>query len=130
MVRVYQAEDMFDCAELLARHRTPQGPRLAIITNAGGPGVMATDELLERRGELAELTEETFQALDAVLPPHWSHSNPVDVLGDAEPERFAKALEIVLTRRKRRRRAGHSYSPSHDRSDGHRRNGCRGGLAE
>ena len=62
MVRVYQAEDMFDCAELLARHRPPQGPRLAIVTNAGGPGVMATDELLERRGTLAALSPETLQA--------------------------------------------------------------------
>lgn len=95
MVRVYQAEDMFDCAELLARHRTPQGPRLAIITNAGGPGVMATDELLERRGTLAELAPETLEALNTLLPPHWSHGNPVDVLGDADAERFVKAVDIV-----------------------------------
>lgn len=96
LVRVYQAEDMFDCAELLARHRTPQGPHLAMITNAGGPGVMATDELLERGGVLAELSPETLQTLDAALPPHWSHSNPVDVLGDAGPDRFASAFETVL----------------------------------
>lgn len=96
MVRVHQAADMFDCAELLARHRTPKGPRLAIVTNAGGPGVMATDELLERHGELAEMTPETLEALDAILPPHWSHGNPVDVLGDAQPERFAQALEVVV----------------------------------
>jgi acetyltransferase len=96
MVRVYQAEDMFDCAELLARHRPPQGPRLAIVTNAGGPGVMATDELLERRGTLAELSPETFQALDSMLPPHWSHNNPVDVLGDAGPDRLAEAVRMVL----------------------------------
>jgi acetyltransferase len=96
MVRVYQAEDMFDCAELLARHRTPRGPRLAIITNAGGPGVMATDELLERRGTLAELSPETLDALNAGLPAHWSHRNPVDVLGDAGPERFALALNRAI----------------------------------
>ena len=96
MVRVNQAEEMFDCAELLARHRTPEGPRLAIITNAGGPGIMATDELLERHGELAVLSSETLKALDSTLPPHWSHRNPVDMLGDARPERFAQTLERVL----------------------------------
>lgn len=96
MVRVYQAEDMFDCAELLARHPAPRGPRLAIVTNAGGPGVMATDELLERRGTLAELSAPSREALNAILPEHWSHGNPVDVLGDAGPERFAQALDIVL----------------------------------
>jgi len=87
---------LFDCAELLARHRTPEGPRLAIITNAGGPGIMATDELLERHGELADLSSETLKALDSILPPHWSHRNPVDILGDAPPERFAQTLEQVL----------------------------------
>jgi acetyltransferase len=96
MVRVDRAEDMFDCAELLARHRTPAGPRLAIITNAGGPGVMAADELLARQGQLATLSPETIGKLNSVLPAHWSHQNPVDVLGDAKPERFAKALEIVV----------------------------------
>jgi acetyltransferase len=96
MVRVYQAEDMFDCAELLARHRAPEGPRLAIITNAGGPGVMAVDELLERRGTLADLSPETLATLDAALPPYWSHRNPVDVLGDAKPDRFALALDAVI----------------------------------
>jgi acetyltransferase len=96
MVRVDRAEDMFDCAELLARQRTPAGPRLAIITNAGGPGVMAADELLERQGELAVLTPETIDKLNSVLPQHWSHRNPVDVLGDARPERVATALQIVV----------------------------------
>ena len=96
MVRVDRAEDMFDCAELLARHRTPTGPRLAIITNAGGPGVMAADELLARQGKLATLSSETIAKLNSVLPAHWSRQNPVDVLGDAKPERFAKALEIVV----------------------------------
>ena len=96
MVRVYQAEDMFDCAELLARNRTPRGPRLAIITNAGGPGVMAVDELLERQGQLATLTPDTIEKLNGVLPPHWSHRNPVDVLGDAKPERFENALRLVV----------------------------------
>jgi acetyltransferase len=96
MVRVYQAEDMFDCAELLARHRPPQGPRLAIVTNAGGPGVMAADELLERNGKLAELTSETLDKLNGLLPPHWSRRNPVDVLGDARPDRFAQAVDLTV----------------------------------
>jgi acetyltransferase len=96
MVRVYRAEDMFDCAELLARQRTPAGPRLAIITNAGGPGVMAADELLEHHGQLAQLSPATIEKLGSVLPAHWSHRNPVDVLGDARPDRFGKALELVV----------------------------------
>ena len=94
--RIFQIEDMFDCAELLARQKTPKGDRLAIITNAGGPGVMTTDALIERDGELAELSENTIAKLNDVLPPFWSHGNPVDVLGDAPPDRFAKATEIVL----------------------------------
>jgi acetyltransferase len=96
MVRVYRAEDMFDCAELLARQRTPAGPRLAIITNAGGPGVMAADELLEHQGQLAQLSPDTIEKLNALLPAHWSHRNPVDVLGDAQPERLGKALQLVV----------------------------------
>ncbi len=88
--------DMFDCAELLARHKIPKGPRLAIITNAGGPGVMATDALLERGGTLAELSKETLARLNEQLPSAWSHGNPIDVLGDASPERLGKALQLVL----------------------------------
>lgn len=95
-VRVYEISDIFDTAELLARVRPPLGARLAIVTNAGGPGVMATDALLARRGQLAELAPQTLERLNQVLPPFWSHGNPVDVLGDAPPERYAKALEIVL----------------------------------
>lgn len=94
--RVYAMADMFDCAELLARHRSPAGGRLAVITNAGGPGVMATDALIASNGELADLTPATLTALSEFLPPSWSHGNPVDVLGDAGPERFAKAVSVVL----------------------------------
>ncbi|MCA9103211.1 MAG: bifunctional acetate--CoA ligase family protein/GNAT family N-acetyltransferase [Pirellulales bacterium] len=96
IVRVSEMADMFDCAELLAKQNPPRGPRLAIITNAGGPGVMATDELLERKGVLAKLSDDTVKKLDDALPPAWSHGNPVDVLGDATPERLATAVEIVL----------------------------------
>jgi len=96
IVRISEVDDMFDCAELLARQELPEGDRLAIITNAGGPGVMTTDALLAHDGELASLSEETIGKLNEVLPPFWSHGNPVDVLGDAPPERFANAMEIVL----------------------------------
>lgn len=94
--RIFQIEDMFDCAELLARQQPPKGDRLAIVTNAGGPGVMTTDALIARDGHLAQLSEETIQKLNEFLPPFWSHNNPVDVLGDAPPERYAKALDVVL----------------------------------
>jgi len=94
--RIFQIEDMFDCAELLARQQTPKGDRLAIVTNAGGPGVMTTDALIARDGELAVLSDETIENLNKFLPPFWSHGNPIDVLGDAPPERYGKTLEIVL----------------------------------
>ena len=96
IVRVFEVDDLFDCAELLARQKVPHGPHLAIVTNAGGPGVMATDALLDRQGKLAQLTPETIQKLNGHLPAAWSHSNPVDVLGDAPPERYAVAVETVL----------------------------------
>lgn len=94
--RIFNIEDMFDCAELIARQQPPKGDRLAIITNAGGPGVMTTDALINRDGELAKLSDETIARLNESLPAFWSHNNPVDVLGDAPPERFAKALDVVL----------------------------------
>jgi len=96
IVRVYESDDLFGCAELLARARLPRGPRLGIVTNAGGPGVMACDALLAANGKLASLSAETLQALNAALPAFWSHDNPVDVLGDASPERYATAVEAVL----------------------------------
>ncbi len=95
-VRVSLVDDLFDCAELLARKRLPKGPRLAIVTNAGGPGVMATDALLTMHGTLATLPEKLLAELNGMLPSCWSHGNPIDVLGDAPPERFAKALELTL----------------------------------
>lgn len=97
IVRVYDSDDLFGCAELLARARLPRGPRLGIVTNAGGPGVMACDALLAANGKLAKLSAETLQALNAALPAYWSHDNPVDVLGDASPERYATAVESVLS---------------------------------
>src|SRR5918911_2613534 len=82
-------------AEVLSKQPRPKGPRLAIVTNAGGPGVLATDELITGGGELAELSPETVQSLNGFLPAAWSHSNPVDILGEADPERYAKTLEVV-----------------------------------
>lgn len=96
IVRVFNVDDLFDCAELLSRQRIPKHPRLAIMTNAGGPGVMATDALLARGGELAALRASTVEALNACLPPFWSHGNPIDILGDATPERFGQALDCLL----------------------------------
>ncbi len=96
IVRVLESEDLFDCAELLARSRPMRGPRLAIVTNAGGPGVMATDSLISVRGTLAKLSAATIAQLNEHLPATWSHNNPVDIIGDAPPERFRAAVEAVL----------------------------------
>ncbi|MEA5628091.1 bifunctional acetate--CoA ligase family protein/GNAT family N-acetyltransferase [Nostoc sp. UHCC 0251] len=95
VLRVKSIADLFDMAEVLAKQPRPKGPRLTIITNAGGPGVLAADALITDGGELAELSKETYQALNQLLPPQWSHNNPIDILGDADPTRYAKALEII-----------------------------------
>jgi acetyltransferase len=96
VLRVNAIADIFYMSEVLAKQPRPRGPRLAILTNAGGPGVLAADALAFQGGELAELSPETLQTLDSFLPPHWSHGNPVDILGDAGPDRYAKALETTL----------------------------------
>ena len=96
LARVFEFGNIFDFTDLVGRRRVPKGNRLAIVTNAGGPGVMATDSLISMGGKLVKLSEETMQKLNDYLPPFWSHGNPIDVLGDATPERFAKATEIVL----------------------------------
>ncbi len=95
VLRVKSIADIFFMSDVLAKQPRPRGNRLAILTNAGGPGVLATDALVAGGGELAELSDETMKAFDAILPPQWSHNNPVDILGDAEPERYAKSLEIA-----------------------------------
>ena len=95
VLRVDTVSDLFNMAEVLSKQPRPRGPRLAIVTNAGGPGALATDMLVSEGGEIATLSQEAFQNLDAILPRHWSRSNPVDILGDAKPERFAKVVEIV-----------------------------------
>ena len=96
IVRVDTIQDLFDCAELMAKQPRPRGPRLAIVTNGGGPGVMATDTLARYGLEPAPLDPETFQKLNAFLPPFWSRSNPIDILGDASAERFRQTLEVCF----------------------------------
>ncbi len=96
IVRVDTIEELFDCAELMSKQPRPSGPRLAILTNGGGPGVMATDTLARYGQEPAPLDPETMQALDAFLPPFWSRANPIDILGDASAQRFGRALEICF----------------------------------
>jgi acetyltransferase len=95
VLRVNSIADIFYMTEVLANQPRPQGPKLVIVTNAGGPGVIATDALLHEGGELAELSTATLEALNKVLPAHWSHNNPIDIIGDAGPERFEQAVEIV-----------------------------------
>ncbi len=96
VLRVQNISDIFHMAEVLGKQPRPRGRRLTILTNAGGPGVLATDALMTSGGELATLSEDSHQALNAFLPPHWSHANPIDILGDADPERYARALEIAI----------------------------------
>jgi acetyltransferase len=95
VLRVNSVGDLFYMAEVLAKQPRPRGPNLCILTNAGGPGVLATDTLLATGGHLAALTPETITQLDAILPPYWSRRNPVDIFGDADPQRYAKTFEVL-----------------------------------
>jgi len=95
LLRVHSLEELFDAVTTLALTRPPRGDRLAILTNSGGAGVLATDALLDSGGRLAELSAGTRAALDEVLPSGWSRSNPVDLLGDADGPRYAHALDIL-----------------------------------
>ncbi|HWR36140.1 MAG TPA: bifunctional acetate--CoA ligase family protein/GNAT family N-acetyltransferase [Clostridia bacterium] len=95
VLRVNSIADIFYMSDVLAKQPRPKGNRLCIVTNAGGPGVLATDSLIQGGGELAELSTDTMHAFDELLPSAWSHNNPVDILGDAEPERYSKSLEIA-----------------------------------
>jgi len=97
VLRVERIAELFHMADVLGKQPRPRGPRLTILTNAGGPGVLATDALLGGVGELAELSPESEKALNAFLPAHWSHANPIDILGDADPERYARALDVALS---------------------------------
>ena len=96
MLRVLSTEDLFDAVETLAAGRPLAGERLAILTNGGGPGVLATDALVGAGGILAELAPATLRRLDEVLPATWSHANPVDIIGDAPGRRYSEALQALL----------------------------------
>jgi acetyltransferase len=96
MLRVYSTEELFDAVAILAQPRRPAGPRLAILTNGGGPGVMATDALIAGGGALAQLAPATLAHLSENLPATWSHGNPVDIIGDAPAERYRLALQALL----------------------------------
>lgn len=96
MLRVLSTEDLFGAVETLARAHPLRGERLAILTNGGGPGVMATDELVCNGGSLATLSTPTLARLDELLPTTWSHANPVDIIGDASVSRYADALHVLL----------------------------------
>src|SRR5512136_1256400 len=94
-LRVDKISELFYMAEVLGKQPRPKGPRLTILTNAGGPGVLATDALIQDGGELTEVSPGAMDDFNALLPVAWSHNNPVDILGDASPSRYARALEIA-----------------------------------
>ncbi len=96
VLRVDRISELFQLADVLGKQPRPRGPKLTILTNAGGPGVLATDTLMAIGGELPPLSESATQQLNSFLPPHWSHANPIDILGDADPERYARATDIAL----------------------------------
>ncbi len=96
IVRVNEIADLFNAAEVLGTQPLPKGPRLGIVTNAGGPGVMASDSIIAAGGTIAKISQKTIDYLNGLLPPFWSHGNPVDVLGDAKADRYKAALEACL----------------------------------
>jgi acetyltransferase len=95
VLRVGEISELFGMAEVLGKQPRLKGPRLTILTNAGGPAVLATDALIGGGGQLAEISPQTMESLNDFLPSPWSHGNPVDVLGDADPERYARTLETA-----------------------------------
>lgn len=96
LLRVFQLEELFAATETLSRLKPFRGDKLAVLTNGGGTGVLAVDTLADHGGKLAELDEETLRALDGVLPGIWPRNNPVDILGDADTERYRASLDLLL----------------------------------
>lgn len=96
VLRVRSISDLFYMAETLDRQPRPRGPRLTILTNAGGPGVLATDALIANGGQLAPLSQVSIEQLNSFLSPHWSHGNPIDILGDSGSEEYARAMQIAI----------------------------------
>jgi len=96
VVRVNTIAELFYLSEALDKQPRPKGPRLTIVTNAGGPAVLATDALLSEGGQLAELSAGTIEQLSGFLPRHWSHQNPIDIIGDANAERYSKTIDVAV----------------------------------
>ena len=97
VVRVDEIADLFNCAEVLESRLLPAGPRVGVVTNAGGPAVLAADAIVDHGGQLADLSDKSIQTLNANLPPYWSHGNPVDVLGDADVKKYELAVSALMT---------------------------------
>jgi len=95
VLRVNTIADVFYMAEVLSKQPRPRGPRLAVVTNAGGPGVLAADSIIAAGGSLAELSAASMEQLNQMLPPHWSHNNPVDITRRRVARQYAKVLELV-----------------------------------
>jgi acetyltransferase len=95
VLRVNSIADLFYMADILSKQPRPKGPNLSIITNAGGPGVIATDALIKSGGKLSKISKDKMEELNGVLPKEWSHNNPIDILGDATPEIYSKTVEII-----------------------------------
>ncbi len=96
VLRVESISQLFAMAEVLARQPKPRGPNLAIVTNAGGPSVLATDSAIEHGAKIASLDPKTIEVLNTFLPSAWSHGNPVDILGDADPTRYEKTIQELM----------------------------------
>ncbi len=95
VLRVDSISDLFSMAQIFSKQPRPKGPHLTIVTNAGGPGVIATDALIENKAKLAPIEKKTFEALNQLLPPQWSRNNPVDILGDASPQIYGKVVDVL-----------------------------------
>lgn len=96
VLRVTSISELFSMASVLSKQPRPKGPHLTIVTNAGGPTVLATDATVLNHAELTELSPEIIEELNQVLPEAWSHSNPIDILGDASAERYAKTIDTLV----------------------------------
>jgi acetyltransferase len=95
VLRVDDVETLFFMADALGKQPRPKGPRLTIVSNAAAPGVLATDALIRAGGELAPMSDATLEELNRVMPPYWNHGNPIDIVADADPARYAAAVEIA-----------------------------------
>ena len=96
VLRVNTIDELFSMTKILSKQNLPVNSALAIITNAGGPGVIATDALIENNGSLANLSKNSLDELNKFLPQAWSHNNPLDILGDASAELYEKTIDVVI----------------------------------